>query len=273
MRNILKFIGLFSILVLVFSACTGDSEQTTLERIRERGYIIVGTFGDRPPYGYVAADGTIQGLDPFISRRFAYELFGDENAIEFVITEAANRIPFLQSNQVDLIMATFTDTAERRESVHFALPYMRTALGIAANENTDIQYIEDLYGRNLVVTMGTTAQIYFTQNHPEINLLSFSSNTESFAALTDGRADAMAHDDTLLVAWVADNPGHIMVAAGIGDESYLAPAVNLNSEDLLEWLNETILNLRTENFFYQAYDATLREAFSPETNPSDVMVN
>jgi len=213
------------------------------------------------------------GLDPYISRRFAYEFFGDYDAIEFVITEAANRIAFLQAGHVDLIMATFTITEDRMEQVHFALPYMRAALGVIAPEGSDIQSITDLYGRNLIVTSGTTAEIYFTQNHPQINLVRFGQNTESFAALADGRGDAMSHDNSLLFAHVFANPGFDIIYGSLGEEDYLAPAVNLAATDLLQWLNDTITTLRAENFFYHAYDVTLRDSFTPDTNPSYIMVN
>lgn len=246
-------------------------ELSDLDRILERGHLIVGTFGDRPPYGLVESDLSLSGLDPFIARRFAYELFGDEDAIEFVVTEAASRLEFLRSNRVDLIMATFTVTPEREEQVHFALPYMTVQLGLVLPEDSDISSVADLDGRDLIVNAGTTAEIYFTQNHPNVNLLSFNQNTEAFNALLDGRGDAMSHDDTLLYPWAFNNPGY-RVISGIGTMGYIAPAVNQNSTELLAFLNETILRLREEGFFELAFDETLRDNFVAGTVATDIMV-
>ncbi|MCL1935281.1 MAG: transporter substrate-binding domain-containing protein [Defluviitaleaceae bacterium] len=245
----------------------------TLDALREQGYIRVGVFGATPPFGYITADGEFAGRDPYIARRLAYELFGDENAIEFVNTTAANRIPYLLSYHVDLILANFTVTPERQEQVDFALPYVRVALGIVAPEDSTFESVYDLYGHNLIVTQGTTAQIYFTQNHPDINLQIFGDNTESFAALQDGRGDAMAHDNGLLFAWAHNNPGFKIVEGNIGNQDVIAPAIRQGEPDLLEWLNETILRLREEQFFYHVYEVTLREHFHPDTNPSDHMYN
>ena len=244
-----------------------------LDAIRDRGYLIVGVFGETPPFGYVTADGEHAGRDIYIARRFAYELFGDADAVQFVITEAANRIEFLRSYRVDVIIANFTVTEERAEQVDFALPYSRVALGIVAPEGNDIQSVADLNGRDLIVTQGTTAEIYFTQNHPEINLVRFQQNTESFAALQDGRGDAMAHDNTLLFVWAYENEGFRIVEGNLGNPDVLAPAVRQNSEDLLEWLNETTLRLRDEEFFYHVFEMTMRDYFHPDTQPSDVMYN
>lgn len=259
----------------VATACGGSSGSGTsaLEAIRNRGYLIVGVFGETPPFGYITQDGEHAGRDIYIARRFAYELFGDANAVQFVITEAANRIEFLRAYRVDVIIANFTVTQERMEQVDFALPYARVALGIVAPDGNGIESVYDLYGRDLIVTQGTTAEIYFTQNHPDINLVRFQQNTESFAALTDGRGDAMAHDNALLFVWAFENDGFRIVEGNLGNPDILAPAIRQNNEDLLEWLNETTLRLREEQFFYHVYEATMRNYFHPDTNPSDVMYN
>jgi len=264
---------LFAVLALAILAACGNRAENGLEAIRERGYLIVGIFGESPPFGYVEANGELAGRDAMIARRFAYELFGDENAVEFVITEAANRIEFLTSHRVDVIIANFTVTPERAEQVDFALPYGRVALGVISPEGSGIETLEDLAGQNLIVTQGTTAEIYFTQNHPEINLLRFQINTESFQALEDGRGAAMAHDNTLLLRYVWDNEGFNVIEYRLGNDDILAPAIRQNEPELLEWINETTLRLRAENFFYTVFDETMRSYFHPSTNPSDIMYN
>jgi len=264
---------IFALLTLGILAACGNNAENGLEAIRERGHIIVGIFGESPPFGYVDAQGQVVGRDAMIARRFAYEMFGDENAVEFVITEAANRIEFLTSHRVDIIIANFTVTPERAEQVDFSLPYGRVALGVIAPEDSGVETLADLAGRNLIVTQGTTAEIYFTQNHPEINLLRFQNNVDSFQALSDGRGDAMAHDNTLVLRHAWENEGLTVVESRLGNDDVLAPAIRQNEPELLAWINETTLRLREENFFYTVYDETMRSYFHPSTNPSDVMYN
>ena len=119
--------------------------------------------------------------------------------MRFVLVEAANRIEFLKSNKVDIMMANFTQTQERAQQVDFARPYMKVALGVVSKDGviTDVSQLKD---KTLIVNKGTTADFYFSKNHPEIKLLKFEQNTETFAALQDGRGDALAHDNTLLFA-------------------------------------------------------------------------
>lgn len=266
-------VGLFALLSLfLLTGCAGNEDQTRLDAIRERGYLIVGTFGERPPFGYVEADGTHAGFEIYIARRFAYELFGDENAIEFVVTDPASRIEFLRSNRVDLIMASFTVTPEREEQVTFALPYMSVQLGLQGLYGTNITNLYDLYepGRQLIVTTGSTSEIYFTLNHPEIELLRFGLTVDAVAALTDGRGDALAMDDSMLFV---PHDNFVPIQTGIGEQNFIAPAVNLTSTDLLEWLNETILQLRADVFFIHAFYETLQDAFIPGTQWHQMVVN
>jgi len=275
MKKFFKIASLTAIFALVLMATTacGGRNENDLQTILDRGYIIVGIFGESPPFGYVDQAGQLAGRDAMIARRFAYEMFGDEDAIRFEIATAANRIEYLRSFRVDVIIANFTVTEERAEQVDFALPYGRVFLGVIANEGAGIETFEDLAGRSLIVTQGTTAHLYFYQNHPDINLLIFANNQASFDALADGRGDAMAHDNSLLLRHVWENDGFVVIEDRLGEQDVLAPAIRQNQPELLDWLNETTLKLRDEGFFYEVFEQTMREHFHPDTNPSDLMYN
>lgn len=273
-----KFFGImFLMVILVTLAACGNrggssSDTPNLDEILERGHLVIGMYAHSPPFGYINQAGRLSGRDVAISKRLAYEMFGDEEALQFVVVEAANRIEFLRSYRVDVIMANFTKTPERAEQVDFAEPYSLVALAVIAAENSNVNSIGDLAGRSLIVTQGTIAEIYFTQNHPEINIMAFPNNVASYDALKDGRADAMAHDNTLLFSWVYNNPGFKVVEGNIGNQDFIAPAVRKETPDLLNWLNETILKLRREGFFEEVFEETMRHHFSPDVKPSDVMV-
>lgn len=254
----------------------GDASDKTaeggkIEEIKAADKVVIGVFGDKPPFGYIAEDGSNVGFDVYLGHRIAKDLLGDESKVEFVTLEAANRIEYLKSKKVDIVLANFTVTEERKEQVDFAEPYMKVALGIVAPDGSPINSIEDLDGKTLLVNRGTTAELYFTQNHPNIKLVSYEENTETFQALTDGRGDALAHDNTLLFAWAYENEGYKIVDGNIGSQDTIAPAVNKDDQDLLAWLNDEIKTLTASGFFQENYDAELKSHFSPDTNPDDVI--
>lgn len=289
MKNIWKKSLLFSALlvfVLALAACGSSDEKegntnetdgtttesSTVDAIKERGTLKVAVFSDKPPFGYIDENGESQGYDIVVAKRLAKDLLGDESKVEFVLTEAQNRIDVLKSDKVDITLANFTVTDERAEQVDFANPYMKVAIGVAASKDSDIKSVEDLKGKKLIVNKGTTAETYFTANHPEIELVKYDQNTEAFEALKDGRGDAIAHDNTLLFAWVAENADFTVNIKTIGDLDYIAPAVKKGNTDLLNWLNEEFEKLGEEKFFQSAYDETLKPVFGEEIAPEDVVV-
>lgn len=270
----MKKIAIFSFLmVLFFSACSDvNSNTNSIERIKKQDIIRIGVFGDKPPFGYLDKEGKNQGYDVYFAKRIAKELLGDETKVEFVLVEAANRVEFLESNKVDLILANFTKTPEREAVVDFALPYMKVALGVVAPKNSNISSIENLYGKTLIVNKGTTADAYFTKNIPEINLLKFDQNTETFAALIGKRGVALSHDNALLFAWVKENPNFEVVIKELGNHDIIAPAVKKGDKAMLDFINDLILNLENEKFFHKAFDLTLKPFFGEDIKPDDIVV-
>lgn len=281
-KLILAVLGLF---VAVFlTACGADSKKseanatdtnatsTALDSIKANGVIRVGVFGDKPPFGFVDASGVNQGYDIVFAKRIAQELLGDENKVQFVLVEAANRVEFLKSDKVDIILANFTQTPERAEQVDFTLPYMKVSLGIVVPENSAITSVEELKGKKLIVNKGTTADAFFTKNYPDIELVRYDQNTETFAALKDGRGDALSHDNTLLFAWANDNAGFKVVVRELGSKDVIAAAVQKGNVALKDFVDNLIVKLADEQFFHKAYEATLKEAFTSDISPEDVVI-
>ena len=275
MKKLLSIILTAVLAVGVLAGCGKKTTegQSSIEKIKAEGKVRIGVFSDKPPFGYVDEKGENQGYDVYLAKRIAKDLLGDENKIEFVLVEAANRVEYLQSNKVDIILANFTVTPERKEKVDFADPYMKVSLGVVSPDGAPIKSVEELKGKKLLVNKGTTAESYFTKNYPEIELVKFEQNTETFAALTDGRGDALAHDNTLLFAWAKENPGYTTFISSLGDEDAIAPAVKKGDAELLEWLNNEIDTLTKEGFFKEDFDKTLAPAYGDTVKPESVIFN
>lgn len=254
------------------SAANNDAPKTSaIERIKQADKIRIGVFSDKPPFGYVDKDGKNQGFDVEIAKALTKDLLGDENKVEFVLVEAANRAEYLLSNKVDITLANFTVTPARQEVVDFAKPYMKVALGVVSKDGviTDVKQLE---GKTLLVNKGTTADAYFTKNFPNINLLKFEQNTETFEALRDGRGDALAHDNALLFAWAKENPGFVVGVKELGDIDFIAGAVRKEDKDLLEWLNAEIEKLSKDGVLNTAYEKTLKPIYGDTIKAEDIVV-
>lgn len=284
MKNIKKILAVFFsavILVGILAGCGSkattetkkdQAAKSSIEEIKQRGKIKIGVFSDKPPFGFVDANGKNQGFDVFIAKRFAKDLLGDESKVEFVLVEAASRVEFLQANKVDLILANFTVTDERKQKVDFANPYMKVALGVVSPSGAPITSVDQLKGKKLIVNKGTTAETFFTKNYPDIELLKYDQNTEAFEALKDKRGVALAHDNTLLFAWARENTGYTVGVASLGSLDTIAPAVKKGDKELLTWVNTELETLGKENFIHKAYDATLKPAYGESIDPETVVV-
>lgn len=254
-------------------ANNAQNASSTLDQLKQADKVRIGVFSDKPPFGYVDAQGKSQGFDVEIAKAITKDLLGDENKVEFVLVDAANRAEYLLSKKVDIILANFTVTPTRKEVVDFANPYMKVALGVVSPNGAVITDLEQLKDKTLIVDKGTTADIFFTKNYPNIKLLKFEQNTETFEALRDGRGDALSNDNTFLFAWAKQNPGYTVGVKSFGDQDVIAPAVRKDAPDLLNWLNAEIIKLSKEGTLKQAYEKTLLPVYGDSVSESDILVD
>ena len=256
------------------SDSTGDSSAAsgsyrTVDQIKESGEITIGVFSDKNPFGYVDNDGKFQGYDVYFADRIAKDL-GVE--LKLVPVEAASRVEFLETAKVDIILANFTVTDERKEKVDFALPCMKVALGVVSPDSAIITDAEQLNGKTLIVVKGTTAESYFTENYPDVKLQKYDEYNEAYSALQDGRGDAFSTDNTEVLAWSMNNPGFTVGVESLGSTDAIAPAVTKGNETLLNWINDEITALADEQFFHADYDATLASVYGDNVDKDSLVV-
>lgn len=262
---------LIAVALLAFTAfsVSAKAKYRTLDKIKKSGTIKIAVFSDKKPFGYVDENGEYQGYDVYFAERIAKDL---GVKVKYVPVEAAARVEVLQTGKVDLVLANFTVTPERAEKVDFALPYMKCALGVVSNEKDFITAPEQLNGKTLIVSKGTTAETYFTKNYPEVNLLKFDQYSEAYNALLDGRGVGLSTDNTEVLAWAIENPGFAVGIESLGSLDTIAPAVTKGNTTLLNWLNDEIKSLGNENFFHADYEATLRQVYGPDSNADSLVV-
>lgn len=247
----------------------GSAVYRTLNEIKDSGKITIGVFSDKNPFGYVDANGDYQGYDIYFAERIAQEL-GVE--VEYVSTEATSRVEYLETGKVDLILANFTVTDERAEVVDFCLPYMKVALGVVSPDDALITSVDDLNGKTLIVVKGTTAETYFSENYPDVELLKFEQYTEAYNALLDGRGAAFSTDNTEVLAWAIQNEGYTVGIESVGAADTIAPAVSKGNTTLQEWIDSLIADLAEEAFFHKDYDETLAPVYGENIDIDSLVV-
>lgn len=255
------------------STASGSSSSKTtartLDEIKKSGELKVAVFSDKAPFGYVDKDGNYAGYDVYFAERLAKDL-GVKAA--YTSVDPAARVDVLTSNKVDVTLANFTVTDERKEKVDFAKPYMKVALGVVSPEGAEITDVSQLKGKTLIVAKGTTAETYFEKNEPDIKLQKYDQYADAYNALLDGRGDAFSTDNTEVLAWAKSNKGFKVGITKLGDEDTIAPAVQKGNKELLNWINDEIVKLGKENFFHKDYEETLKPVYGSDVDPDDIVV-
>ena len=234
----------------------------TVDEIKESGTINIGVFSDKSPFGYVDENGEYQGYDVYFGNRIGEDL---GVKINYVSTEAANRIEYLQTGKVDIILANFTVTEERAQEVDFALPYMNVALGVVSPDSAVITSLDEIGADDeVIVISGTTAETYLEKNYPNIKLQKYDAYAEAKTAFENGNGIAWANDNTEVIAFAIENPGYTVGIPSLGSADTIAAAVTKGNETLLNWLNAEIVALGSENFFHADYEATLLDTYGKD---------
>ena len=225
-------------------------------------------FSDKNPFGYVDENGNYAGYDVYFAERIGQDL---GVSINYVSTEAANRVEYLETGKVDIILANFTVTAERAEKVDFALPYMNVALGVVSHDDRVITDLSQVGADDqIIVISGTTAETYLTENHPDIKLQKFDTYANAKTAFENGGL-AWANDNTEVIAFALQNSGYTVGIPTLGSQDTIAPAVTKGNTTLLNWINDEIRSLADENFFHKDYEATLADTYGLDYEDSLVV--
>lgn len=251
------------------TSSSANAKARSLDEIRKSGKIKIAVFSDKAPFGYVDKDGKYQGYDVYFAEQLAKDLGVKP---EYTSVDPAARVDVLTSNKVDLVLANFTVTEERKEKVDFAKPYMKVALGVVSPQNAPITDVGQLDGKTLIIAKGTTAETWFEKNAPNVKLQKYDQYADAYNALLDGRGDAFSTDNTEVLAWAKANKGFKVGITRLGDDDTIAPAVQKGNQELLDFVNDEIVKLGKDDFFHKDYQETLAPVYGDEVNPDEIVV-
>jgi ABC-type amino acid transport substrate-binding protein len=231
--------------------------QTTLETVKKRGKLVAGVKTDFPPFGYVDAGGRNLGFDVDVAHLFAKALFNDEQQVELVAVTSGNRIPFLQSGKIDIIIATVTITDERRQVVEFSEPYFLSGSLLLVPKASAVKGLDDLAGKTVAVVQGAIQDKDVEQLQPKANRIKFGKVSEAVLALKGGRADAYAHDDILVLTLVKENADLKAVGKPFMPRPY-GIAVRKGEAEFIKWVNAELAKMKKDG----TYDRLWKKYFA-----------
>jgi polar amino acid transport system substrate-binding protein len=236
--------------VILGSVTPAQAQAPLPEDIKARGKLVVGVKCDFPPLGYVDADDRNVGFEIDVVHELARLAFGSPDKVEFVCVAGPNRIPFITSGRVDMIVSVLSYTADRAKVIRFSKPYLDSGVRMVAPLATKIGNWADLKGQTITTTTGGTPAIWMDRCMKDAHQLVFDNTADSIAAVKQGRAVAYAQDITLLVGIVAKD--HSLKI--IGDSEVRGPinvGMKLDNAALGAWLDESIDTMTSSDFFWK----------------------
>jgi glutamate transport system substrate-binding protein len=265
-------------LSLTLAACGGSDEDggtdtaapeptqqefeagSRMAELQQAGSIKVGTKFDQPLFGLKGLSGAPEGFDVEVAKLIAGRLGIPEDGIEFVETVSANREPFLQQGQVDLVTATYTINDKRDEVIDFAGPYFVAGQDILVKKGNPegIQGPDDLAGKTVCSVAGSTPAEKIRTDYPQARLVEFDAYTKCRDALRDGTDGVVAvtTDNVILSGYVDQAPNDFELVGQPFTEEPYGIGVPEGQEDFCEFVNQVLADAQEDGSLQEAYDAT-----------------
>lgn len=236
---------LLSILALLLLAAAPSAHARTLDEILKSGTLKVGVNPNFPPMSSFGKTNKLEGFDVDIGRQVAQAL---GVKVEFVTTEAAQRVPFLVSNRIDISLGALTRTPERAKLVSFTLPLHTEAMGVITTDKVAAKSWKDLDKPDitLVNMRGNLSVEILKKRLPKAKVLLVDGNADTIRAIAQGRADALVENVDFFLNFTRNYPA---VKWRVLDEpifvAYCAIGVRKGNDGLREVLDVLLYDLHS----------------------------
>jgi polar amino acid transport system substrate-binding protein len=189
----------------VFGVLAGGAfAQSALDEVMKNKVLRVGIPTDFPPYGFVTTDLKPQGLDIDMGT-----YIGDKMGVktELVAVSSANRIPYLQTKKVDIVISTLGKNAERQAVIDFAAAYSPFYQAVFSSKKVTIKSAADLAGKSVGVTRGAIEDMELTKIAPNgTDIKRFEDNNATVSAFVSGQTQVVATGASVAGNMMAKNP-------------------------------------------------------------------
>jgi glutamate transport system substrate-binding protein len=233
-------------------------DGTRMKELAEAGEITVGVKYDQPGLGFKgAADDVPSGFDVEIAKLLVADLGIDPESdkVTWEETISDNREPFLESGRVDLVLASYSITDERRQLVGQTGPYMVTGQQLLVPADSDVESMADLQGKEVCSVTGSTS--IDNINAEGAKGVGFDSYSECVQKVLDGSVEGMSTDGTILAGYAAQNEGELKVVGEPFSEERIGVGYSKESPEMCEWINDVLEEAFEDGSWADAFERTL----------------
>ncbi len=223
--------------LLVGAVSALPAAAADLQQILSNGKVRIGVPVDVPPFGSNDASNQPVGLDVDMANNIAKAL-GVE--LELQQITGANRVPFLATDKLDIVIAAMGATPERALQIAFTSPYAALSIGVFGPDSIAVSSAADITDQTIAVARGTTQDLMLSEMAPNANIQRYDDDATAAAAFTSGQAQLLATADVVAKDMMDKNPGVELKPKFIMQFSPCYIGVQQGSPELLQWLNTFI---------------------------------
>ena len=242
------------------NAADNFDDGTAMKELAESGKVTIGVKYDQPGIGFkTPANDIPTGFDIEIGKILAADLGLDPEDVEWKETISDNRERFLQEGEVDLVIASYSITPERRAVVGQAGPYYVTGQQLMVQkDNNEIKTVDDVKGKEVCSVTGSTSldQVEAKGAEPR----GFDTYSQCRDQVLDGTVDAMTTDGSILLGYVAEDPEEIKVVGPEFSEERYGVGYSKDQPEMCQWITDTIKKSEEDGTWAKAFEATLGES-------------
>ncbi|HET6626204.1 MAG TPA: glutamate ABC transporter substrate-binding protein [Nocardioidaceae bacterium] len=273
-------------LSLSLAACGGDGGETdvkvadspdfasgtTMAKLADAGKVTIGVKYDQPGIGFLepGADAP-KGFDIEIGRILAAGLGIEDDGITWKETVSDNREPFLQDGTVDMVIASYSITDERRQVVGQAGPYYVTGqqLLVREEDKDSITTPEDAKGKKVCSVTGSTSLDRMVDEYGA-DPVPFSTYSECVDQLENGTVDAVTTDGAILLGYAAENPDELEVVGEPFSEERYGVGFSKGDTEMCKYITDTLQKAMDDGTWADAFEATLGESGVETPEPPEM---
>lgn len=262
-QKAVSLVGLFTLALSLAACAAGPAAQTPkfpadsyMAKIVQRGKLIAGVRFDVPLMAFQnPKTGEMEGFEVDYAHDIAKTLFGDPSKIEFKQITTPTRIPLLQEGVVDVVIATLTITRARMEQIDFSHVYLVTDHAAMVHEGSPLQKLEELAGKDIIVTKGGTVERNLRAKYPTSNLVLLETSGDAFQALQSRRGDVWVSDENIVRAFFkARGTGFRLLPGELAPEN-LGMGIQKGHPEFVEFVNKVISDSKTSGRWKELWKA------------------
>jgi len=221
------------------AGAAGAGSRSHLTEILKSKKIRIAVQTEAAPWGVMQASGDYEGFDIDLANALGKSVGAE---VEFVSTTNESRIPLLQTDKADVVIASLTATDVRAQSIEMTEPYAAGGTLIALPKDSPVTSYKDLAGKSVATSRGSIGEALLKSRFPEAKIVLFESFADSVQALKSQKVDALIENNVIVPELVDSDPNYRILDGPVLEPSLMSMGVKQGDQQWLNYLNNFIRN-------------------------------